>query len=80
MKGVEMKGLKWYGQAMQMDEDRWPKSTYNCTPPRNQERRRARKLWHEGMIQAMASSGLELEDAQNRQKWHLATVRRTAVK
>jgi hypothetical protein len=30
---VEMKGLKWYGHITRKVEERWPKRTYNWTPP-----------------------------------------------
>jgi hypothetical protein len=31
---TEIMGLKWYGHAMQMDENRWPR-IYNWAPPWN---------------------------------------------
>lgn len=73
---IQIRGLKWFGHLLRMDENRWPQRIFKWTPPGRRKRGRPRRSWNEGMRKAMQRHGLEEEDALNRNRWRLATGRR----
>jgi hypothetical protein len=72
---IKNKGLNWFGHVLRMDEERWPKQLYQWKPPEKRKRRRPKKSWREEMMTAMQSSGLNIEDAQDRRLWRIGTGR-----
>jgi hypothetical protein len=72
---IKNKGLSWFGYALRMEEERWPKRLYQWKPPGKRKRGRPKKSWREEMMTAMKSRGLNIEDAQDRQLWRIGTGR-----
>lgn len=73
---VEVKGLKWFGHVLRMNNDRWPRRAWEWQPPGRRKRGRPRRSWNDNMREAMRTRHLEEEDALERQGWRVGVGRR----
>jgi hypothetical protein len=68
---MENNMLKWYGNVLRVEDNRWPKRIMTWL---SEERRgRPKMKWEREVERAMKQTNLTPEDAVNRQLWRKVT-------
>lgn len=73
-KRLENKALRWYGHVQRMEEGRWPKKILQWLPRGKRRRGRPAVKWKQYIHQTMQEKGLEEDDWEDREYWHLRTT------
>jgi hypothetical protein len=73
---IENNMLKWGGNVVRMEDNRWPKWTMTWLPAGRRRRGRPEVRWEKEVKRFMKQSNLTSDDAVNRQLWRLKTRNR----
>lgn len=66
---IKIRGLRWFGHLMRMNDNRWPKRVFCWMPPGRRKRGRPRRSWNEGIRKEMDRRQLNEEMTQDRKAW-----------
>lgn len=73
---IEAKQLLWYGHMRRMPEERLPAKIWRFKPRRRRKRGRPRRMWLDGVEEAMERRNLEEQDCHDREKWRMGCGKR----
>ena len=68
---IQRMELKWYGHLFRMEDSRWRKKIYHCTPHGRRRRRRPQQSWKNQVTDFMRSKHFEEDMAEDRHLWRL---------